>query len=90
MANENGLPSPSAIWLALGIIVAAIAETLGPRRKARFFSALRSLADEHERRSGVLVFGHARNHRKLLPQAARIAVAWLRRLTSELEDGAGR
>lgn len=86
----NGMPRPEAIWIALGIVVAALVEALGPRRRARFFAAMRALADEHETASRVVVFGHALNHRRDLPRSVRVAVAWIRRLIGELEDGAGR
>lgn len=88
--NGNGLPKPEPLWIALGIVVAAMAESLSPRRRALFFAALRTLTDEHEARSRVVVFGSARNHRRDLPQSVRVAIAWLRRLIVELDDGAGR
>lgn len=88
--RSNGMPKPEAVWLALGIAVAAMVETFGPKRRARFFAAMRALADEHETQSRVVVFGHTLNGRRDLPHSARVAAAWIRRLIDELEDGAGK
>lgn len=84
------MPRPEATWIALGILAAAMIEAIGPRRRRRLFDAMRDLADEHETQSRVVVFGHALKGRRDLPQSVRVAVAWVRRLIVELEDGAGR
>lgn len=88
--NGNGLPPPDAHWVALGIVVAALAEGLGAKRRARFFAALRSLIDDHEASSRVVVFGSATTHRRDLPHSIRVATRWLRRLTTELDSGPGQ
>lgn len=88
--RENGMPRPEAGWIALGIVVAAMIEAIGPRRRVRFFAAMRALADQHETQSRIVVFGHALNGRRDLPRSVRVAVAWIRGLIAELEDGAGR
>lgn len=83
MANgTNHLPKPDPVWVALGIIVAAIAAALGPTRRARFFDAMEELSVEHETRAHVLVF--TRNHRRDLPRSAKVASHWLNRLVVEL------
>lgn len=90
MANGNGLPRPEAIWIALGIVVAAISAARGGKRRRRFIRALRGLIEDHEASSRVVVFGSATTHKRDLPHSIRVATRWLRRLITELNDGVGR
>lgn len=88
--NGNGIPKPEPVWIALGIVVAALATALGAQRRRVFFDALRTMVEQHENRSNVAVFGSLRFNGRNMSQAIRGGVAWLKRLIVELDDGEGR
>lgn len=87
MANGNHMPRPEPGWVALGIVVAALAVALGGERRRMFFDAMRRLVEQHETRNRVVVFGSQRNHVRAMSHAIRGGVAWLKRLIVELDDG---
>jgi hypothetical protein len=80
MANDHDLPKPEAIWIALGIVVWAIAEALEDGRGRRFIDALERRTAEHQRAAAVAPFGR----RKPTSSATRQAGAWLEKVTQEL------
>lgn len=84
----NHMPKPEPIWIALGIVVAAIAAALGAKRRRVFFAALRELVHQHESRERVVSFTAARSQTRAMSQAIRGGAAWLSRLIEELDDGA--
>lgn len=88
--GSDGMPKPEAIWVALGIVVVAVAVALGSRQRALFFDALRMLIAEHESRERIVVFGRAGRNGRTMSNAIRGGVAWLRRLIVEIDDGEGR
>lgn len=88
--NGNHMPKPEAIWIALGITIAATAIALGPKRRPTFFAAFRTLIAQHESRERVVSFDAGRNHRRAMSQSIRASVSWLLRLIVELDDGVGR
>lgn len=88
--DSNPLPQPESHWIALGIVVAALAIALGRKRRAVFFQALRRITSEHEARERIAVFGQAKGNGRTMSNAIRGGVSWLSRLIVELDDGDGQ
>lgn len=84
MANGNGMPKPDAMWIALGIVILALAEALEDGLGRRFIDALERRAAEHQDPQRVVAFGPMRSGRQALTQASRTAAAWVGRLAAEL------
>ena len=84
----NHLPKPEAIWVALAIVVWAIAAALGPRRRAGFIDAMAAATAQHEARERVLAFGRNGAHSREMSRSVRAATAWLRRLEAALRTAA--
>lgn len=83
-ANGNHTPKPEACWLALGLVVWAIAIALGRRRRADFIDALERVAHHQEGKSRVVGFGPPNARRGRLTQASLVATAWALRLVADL------
>lgn len=90
---SNHMPKPEPVWIALGIVVAAVAVTLsvmlGERATRVFFDAMRQMIAAHENRERVVVFGATGRNGRTMSNAIRGGVAWLKRLIVELDDGEG-
>jgi hypothetical protein len=82
MRNGNGMPRPEPIWIALGIVIFAIAEALEDGRGRRFLDALERRADEHQTTPTVIPFGA----RRPSSQAAQMAAIWVSRVAQELRS----
>lgn len=79
------MPRPEPYWIALGIVVAAIAISQGPKRRRLFLRALRELTEQHESRTRVVSFDTRRNHTRALSHSIKGSAAWMYRLIEELE-----
>lgn len=84
MAQNNGLPRPEAIWIALGIVVWALAEALEDGRGRRFLAALDRLADEHAAQGRIVAFDPPVRGGRAMSHAARVAATWVSRIAAEL------
>jgi hypothetical protein len=80
----NGFPKAEAIWLALAIVIWAVAEALEDGRGERFIAALERRADEHEALRRVVTFGTTDGQRSMLRRHAGVASQWLSRVAAEL------
>lgn len=83
---QDGMPPPSAIWVALGIVVWAVAEALEDGRGKRFLDALERRAAEHENARQIVAFGPVRTGKPALTQATRAAAAWVGRVAAVLRS----
>jgi hypothetical protein len=87
MASDRPeFPRPEAIWIALGIVVWAIAEALEDGRGRRFLDALERRTAEQAGALRVVPFGPPSPDDRTLGAASRLAAAWLRRLAAELRN----
>jgi hypothetical protein len=82
--NGNGMPPADAVWLALGIVIWAMARALGERRRALFIDALEALASDINALRRIIAPLGERHHLTQMPQAQRIAGEWLRRIVVQL------
>jgi hypothetical protein len=78
--SGHDLPRPEAIWIALGIVVWAIAEALEDGRGRRFIEALERRATEHESGPRVVPISSRRTPSRDVRQAG----AWLAKVAQEL------
>jgi hypothetical protein len=82
MRNGNGMPRPEPIWIALGIVIFAIAEALEDGRGRRFLDALERRADEHRASPRVVPLVGQRP----TSQASQQASAWVAKIAQELRS----
>jgi hypothetical protein len=78
----NHTPKPDSHWIALGVVVFALAASMGPNRRRAFIEALEQFTAETEARSRIVAFG--RVHSGAMSRNARTAASWLRRVVSQL------
>lgn len=78
------MPKPTAIWIALGIVILALAEALEDGLGRRFLDALERRAAEHKDPQRVVVFGAVRANRAEVTQESRTASEWVGRLAADL------
>lgn len=89
MSEDDEMPPPEAIWVALALVTWAIAIALAPTVRGRFIQALANLAAEHEARGRFITFSPPSRRASNLPRATRLAVAWVRSILSELRAARG-
>lgn len=88
MANgTNHRPKPDPQWVALGIVVWAVAVALGSKRRKVFIEALDELTDDHATRRRVIGFDPPQARSRALSQSVLVAAAWLNRLVTDLKTG---
>jgi hypothetical protein len=82
--DDPHMPRPEPIWVALSILIWALAETLGPTRRARLLGAMARYCEADELRRRVTAL-HLRNgRRRAVSQSAQVACAWITRIVVEL------
>lgn len=88
--NGNGMPKLEPIWLALGIVVWAIASAMAAPMRARFIKALETIIKEHEDRRRIVAFDRRSLGKREVSRIIRVAIVFLRRLLEGLGDTHGR
>jgi hypothetical protein len=85
--GTNHRPKPEPVWIALGIVVWAVAVALGPKRRQAFIDTLAELTDDHAARRRVIGFEPPQSRSRALSQSVLVAAAWLQRLIGDLKAG---
>lgn len=84
MANGNGLPKPEPVWVALSLIVWAVAAALSAQQRSRFIDTLDSLAKDQEARRQVVAINVTNGRRRALTQSVQVAARFIERIVVEL------
>jgi hypothetical protein len=83
VAENKQMPPPDPIWIALGIVIWALAEALGEKRRPQFIAALERIAADHSAR-GKIVSLHINGRRRSVAASAKVASNYITRIVGEM------
>ena len=87
--NGNRMPDPDAVWIALGMVIWAIALALGGRRRGAFIAALAALTEDQDARRQVVSIHTTNGRKRAFTQSVQVAATYLARIVAELRAARG-